>query len=146
MTNWIEKFFGDYAEAFRSNSKTCILQKLTVPLVFLTPNGPFALNDSDGLSANLETLIGRYQKIGVADFNYAISKAERIGSGIHMVDVEWRFLDADGELIYACNTSYLLAGETSADARVMAVIAHNENEEYQKALSRKHFIEKTNKR
>jgi hypothetical protein len=137
MPNWIDKFFEDYAEAFRSNSKAAILEKFTLPLIFLAPNGPIALNDIECLSANLDTLMSRYQQIGAVDFKYAIGNAQRIGSGIHLIEVEWQFIDAGGELIYACNTSYFLAGQTHADARVMAVIAHNENEEYDKALNRK---------
>ena len=145
MTGWIDKFFEDYAGAFRSNSKAGILQKFTIPLIFLAPHGPIVLNDVERVSANLDVLLTRYQQIGAVDFKYAIGNAKRIGSGIHLIEVEWQFLDAAGELIYACNTSYFLAGENSADAKVMGLIAHNENNEYQKALSRKQFSEKANK-
>jgi hypothetical protein len=140
MANWIDKFFEDYAEAFRSNSKASILEKFTVPLVFLAKNGPTTLSDVESLSANVDTLMSRYQQIGAVDFKFAIRIARSIGSGIHMVEVEWRFFNADSELLYACDTSYFLAGETGADAKVMAVIAHSENDEYQKALSQKRGV------
>jgi hypothetical protein len=137
VANWIDKFFGDYAEAFRSNSQADLLKKFTIPLVFLAKSGPIALNDQESISANMDTLMSRYQLIGAVDFKYAIRNAQRIGSEIHMVEVEWKFFNAGNELLYACDTSYILAGETNANARVMAVIAHNENDEYQKALSQR---------
>jgi hypothetical protein len=60
-----------------------------------------------------------------------------IGDGIHLVRLEWNFFDAGHDLLYACATSYILAGDAKTGVKVMAVIAHNENEEYDKALKRK---------
>ena len=137
MANWIEKFFEDYAEAFRSNSMNSLLAKFSVPLTFLTKNGPVVLEDEDRLSANMDALIRRYEQIGAIDWKYSIRKAQVIGSGIHLIEIEWRFFNSDNELLYACDTSYFVAGETNKEAKVMAIIAHNENDEYQKAWDRK---------
>jgi hypothetical protein len=140
MATWVEKLFEDYAEAFRSNSIAGVLEKFTLPLIFLTKNGPITLNDEESLSANIKTLMDRYQQIGAVDFKYEMRKTQRIGSGIHLIEVKWQFFDASDKLLYACDTSYILIGETSAEAKVMAVIAHNENDEYQKALDQQRGI------
>jgi hypothetical protein len=140
-TNSAEIFFQDYADAFRSKSRDGLLAKFCLPLTFLTKSGPIVLNDEERLSANLDALMRRYEKIGAIDWNYTIRNVQVVGSGIHLVEVEWRFFNADNELLYSCDTSYFLAGETKAGAKVMAIIAHNENEEYEKALNRKRGVQ-----
>jgi len=140
MTNWVEQFFQDYAEAFRAKSPDRLLAKFCLPLTFLTKSGPVALNDEEHLSANLDALMRRYEQIEAVDWNYTIRNVQAIGSGIHLVEVEWRFFNADSELLYSCETSYFLAGEATTDAKVMAIIAHNENEEYEKALNRQRSV------
>jgi hypothetical protein len=135
MTNWVEKFFQDYAEAFRAKSRDRLLAKFCLPLTFLTRSGPIVLNDEERLSANLDALMRRYEEIEAVAWKHTIRDVRAIGSGIHLVEIEWRFFNADNELLYSCDTSYFLGGE--AGAKVMAVIAHNENEEYEKALNRK---------
>jgi hypothetical protein len=137
MTNWVEKFFQDYAEAFRSKSRDRLLAKFCLPLTFLTKSGPIALNDEERLSANLDALMRRYEQIEAVDWKYTIRDARAIGSGIHLVELEWRFFNANNELLYGCDTSYFLAGEVNTDAKVMAIIAHNEIERYEQALKRK---------
>ena len=137
MTNWVEEFFQDYAEAFRSKSRDRLLAKFCLPLTFLTGSGPIALNDEERLSANLDALMRRYEQIGAVDWNDTIRNVQAIGSGIHLVEIEWRFFNANNELLYACDRSYFLAGEAMAGAKMMAIVAHNENEEYEKALNRK---------
>ncbi len=137
ITNWVEQFFQDYAEAFRAKSRSRLLAKFCLPLTFLTKSGPIALNDEARLSVNLDGLVRRYEQIEAVDWKYTIRDVRAIGSGIHLVEGEWRFFNADHELLYTCDTSYILAGEANTAARVMAIIAHNENEEYEKALQRK---------
>jgi hypothetical protein len=137
MTNWIETFFADYAAAFHSDSKSSLLAKFSVPLTFLTKNGAIVLGDKDCLAANMDALIRRYEQLEAIDWKYTIRKVQAVGAGIHLIEVEWRFFNAAAELLYACDTSYFLGGETDADAKVIAIIAHNENDEYQKALQRK---------
>lgn len=137
MTDWVDKFFQDYAETFRSKSRDRLLAKFCLPLTFLTKSGPIALNDEEHLSANLDALMRRYEQIEAVDWNYTIRDFRAIGAGIHLVEVEWRFFNAHNELLYSCDTSYILAGEAKTGAKVMAIIAHNENEEYEKALNRK---------
>lgn len=139
-TNWVEEFFQDYAEAFRAKSGGGLLAKFYLPLTFLTKSGPVALNDEAHLAANLDALMRRYEQIGAVDWNYRIRNVQAVGSGIHLVEVEWRFFNADDELLYACDTSYFLAGETNTSAKVMAIIAHNETEEYERALKRKRGV------
>ena len=134
---WVDGFFQDYAQAFRAKSKDALLAKFSVPLTFLTKNGPIAFNDRARLAANLDGLILRYERIGAIDWSYTINDVRAIGDGIHLVRLEWKFFDARHELLYACDTSYILAGDDKTSAKVMAVIAHNENEEYEKALQRK---------
>ena len=140
MTNWVEKFFQDYAEAFRAKSRSGLLAKFCLPLTFLTKNGPIVLNDEERLSANLDALMRRYEQIEAVDWNYTIRDVRAIGSGILLVEIEWRFFNAYNELLYSCDTSYFLAGEATTGAKVMAIIAHNENEEYEKALNRKRGV------
>ena len=82
----------------------------------------------------------RYEQIEAVDWSYTISNVQAIGSGIHLVEIEWRFFNAGNELLYACDTSYFLAREAKTGAKVMAIIAHNENEEYEKALNRKRGV------
>ena len=137
MTDWVEKFFQDYAEAFRSKSRDRLLSTFCSPLTFLTKDGPIAFNQ-ESLSANLDALMRRYEEIEAVDWKYTIRAVHAIGSGIHLVEIEWRFFNADNELLYTCDTSYILAGE--AAAKVMAIIAHNENEEYEKAMNRKRGV------
>jgi hypothetical protein len=139
-TNWVEKFFQDYAEAFRSKSRSRLLAKFCLPLTFLTKSGPVALNDEVSLSANLDALMRRYEQIEAVDWKYTVRDVRAIGSGIHLVEIEWRFFNAYKELLYSCDTSYFLADEANADAKVMAIIAHNENEEYEKALNRQEGV------
>jgi len=137
MTNWVEGFFQEYAEAYRSKSKGRLLSKFFLPLTFLTKSGPIVLNDEERLSANLDALMRRYEQIEAVDWKYTIRDVRAIGSGIHLVEIEWRFFNANSELLYTCDTSYILAGEGNKDAKVMGIIAHNENEEYEKALNRR---------
>ena len=116
------------------------MAKFCLPLTFLTNSGPIALNDEGSLSANLDALMRRYEQIEAVDWNYTIRDVRAIGSGIHLVEIEWKFFNDYNELIYSCDTSYILAGEAKTDAKVMAIIAHNENEEYEKALNRKRGV------
>jgi hypothetical protein len=131
---WVETFFQDYADAFRSKSRTRLLAKFCVPLTFLTKTGPIVFHDEEHLSANLDALIRRYEQIQAVDWKYTIKDVRTIGSGIYLVEIEWQFFNAGHELLYACDTSYFLAAETKAGATVMAVIAHNEIERYEQAL------------
>ena len=137
MTDWVEIFLQEYAEAFQAKSRDRLLSKFCLPLTFLTKSGPVAFNDEERLSANLDALMRRYEQLGAMDWKYTIRNVQAIGSGIHLVELEWRFFNADNELLYTCATSYLLAGEAQTGAKVMAIIAHNENEEYEKVLKRK---------
>lgn len=136
MSDWAEIFFEDYSKAFRSKSRGQLLAKFCLPLTFLTKSGPIAFSDEELLSANLDALMRRYEQIGAVDWSYTIGKVQSIGSGIHQVEVEWQFFNAQNELLYTCDTSYILAGAAAGGAKVMAIIAHNESEEYEKALNR----------
>jgi hypothetical protein len=136
MTNWVEIFFQDYAEAFRSKSRARLLAKFCLPLTFLTKSGPIVLDNEERLSANLDALMRRYEQIEAVAWKHTIGDVRAIGSGIHLVEIEWRFFNAHNELLYTCDTSYFLAGETNTGAKVMAIIAHNENEEFARALTR----------
>jgi hypothetical protein len=137
---WVETFFQDYAEAFRSKSKARLLAKFCLPLTFLTKTGPIVFNDEEHLSTNLDALIRRYEQIQAVDWKYTFKDVRTIGAGIYMVEIEWRFFNAGNELLYACDTSYFLAAEAKPGAKVMAVIAHNEIERYEEALKRKKGI------
>jgi hypothetical protein len=137
MTTWVEQFFQDYAAAFRAPSGGSLLTKFCLPLTFLTKSGPVAFNDEASLVANLAALMHRYEQIEAVDWQYTIRDVRAIGDGIHLVELEWRFFNADNELLYSCDTSYVLAGAAQTDAKVMAIIAHNENEAYEQALQRK---------
>jgi len=134
---WIETFFQDYAEAFRSKSRARLLAKFSLPLTFLTKTGPIVFHDEEHLSANLDALIRRYEQIQAVDWKHTIKDIRTIGSGIYLVEIEWRFFAAGNELLYACDTSYFLAADAKPGAKVMAVIAHNEIERYEEALKRK---------
>jgi hypothetical protein len=134
---WVETFFQDYAEAFRSKSRTRLLAKFCLPLTFLTKTGPIVFHDEEHFSANLDALIRRYDQIQAVDWKYTIKDVRAIGSGIYLVEIEWRFFNPGNELLYACDTSYVLAAEAKAGAKVMAIIAHNEIERYEQALKRK---------
>jgi hypothetical protein len=136
-SQWVEPFFQDYAEAFRSKSRTRLLAKFCLPLTFLTNTGPIVFQDEEHLSSNLDALLRRYEQIEAVDWKYTIKDVRTIGAGIYLVEIEWRFFNARNELLYACDTSYVLAAEAKAGAKVMAVIAHNEIERYEQALKRK---------
>lgn len=136
-TQLVESFFQDYADAFRSKSKPRLLAKFSLPLTFLTKTGPIVFQDEEHLSANLEALLRRYEQIQAVDFKHRIKEVRSIGAGILLADLEWQFLNPRGELLYACDTTYLLATEARPGAKVMAVIAHNEVERYEEALKRK---------
>jgi hypothetical protein len=136
MANWVEIFFQDYAEAFRSKSRARLLAKFCLPLTFLTKSGPIVLDDEEHLSANLDALMRRYEQIEAVAWKPTIGDVRALGFGIHLVEIEWRFFNAHNELLYTCNTSYFLAGEAKTGAKVMAIIAHNENEEFARALKR----------
>jgi len=136
-SRWVETFFQDYAEAFRSKSRTRLLAKFCLPLTFLTRTGPIVFQDEEHLSANLDALLRRYEQIEAVDWKYKIRSVRTIGSGIYLVEIEWQFFNGGNELLYVCDTSYFLAAETKTGAKVMAVIAHNEMERYEQALKRK---------
>lgn len=136
-SQWVETFFQDYAEAFRSKSRTRLLAKFCLPLTFLTKTGPVVFQDEEHLSANLDALLRRYEQIEAVDWKYNIRGVRTIGSGIYLVEIEWQFFNAGNELLYTCDTSYFLAAEAKGGAKVMAVIAHNEMERYEQALKRK---------
>jgi hypothetical protein len=136
-TQWIEPFFQDYAEAFRSRSSARMLTRFTLPLTFLTKIGPIVFQDEAHLSENLDALLRRYDEIEAVDWKYKIKEVRTIGSGICQVDIEWRFFNPRHEFLFACDTSYFLAMEAKGGAKVMAVIAHNEIERYEQAFKRK---------
>jgi hypothetical protein len=136
-TEWVEPFFRDYGEAFRSKSKARLLAKFCLPLTFLTKTGPIVFQDEERLSANLDALLRRYEQIEAVDWKYTIKNIRALGAGIYLVEIEWQFFNAGNELLYACDTSYLLAAETPTGPKVMAVIAHNETERYEQALKRR---------
>jgi len=136
-SQWVETFFQDYAEVFRSKSRTRLLAKFCLPLTFLTKTGPIVFQDEEHLSANLDALLRRYEQIEAVDWKYTIKDVRTLGSGIYLVEIEWRFFDPHNELLYACDTSYFLAVEAKGGAKVMAIIAHNEIERYEQALKRK---------
>jgi hypothetical protein len=136
-SQWVENFFQDYAEAFRSGSRSRLLAKFCLPLTFFTKTGPVVFSDEEHLSANLDALIRRYEQIQAVDWKHTIKDVRPLGSGIYLVEIEWRFFAAGNEPLYACDTSYFLAGEAKPGAKVMAVIAHNEIERYEQALKRK---------
>ena len=136
-SQWVETFFQDYAEAFRSRSRARLLAKFCLPLTFLTKTGPIVFQDEEHLWANIDALIHRYDQIQAVDWKYTIKDVRTIGSGIYLVEIEWQFFNPRNDLLYACDTSYFLAAEAKAGAKVMAIIAHNEIERYEQALKRK---------
>jgi hypothetical protein len=136
-SQWVETFFQDYAEAFRSRSSARLLAKFSVPLTFLTKTGPIVFQDEAHLAANLDALLHRYDEIEAVNWKYTIKEVRTIGLGICQVDIEWRFFNPRHELLFACDTSYFFAMEAKGGAKVMAVIAHNEIERYEQALKRK---------
>jgi hypothetical protein len=136
-SQWVETFFQDYAEAFRSKSRSRLLANFCLPLTFLTRTGPIVFHDEEHLSANLDALMRRYEQIQAVDWKYTIKDVRTIGSGIYLVEIEWQFFNSGSELLYACDTSYLLAAEAKPGAKIMAIIAHNEIERYEQALKRK---------
>jgi hypothetical protein len=136
-SQWVETFFQDYAEAFRSKSKARLLAKFCLPLTFLTKTGPIVFSDEEHLATNLDALIRRYEQIQAVNWKYTIKDVRALGSGIYLVGIEWQFFNAANELLYACDTSYFLAAEAKPGPKVMAVIAHNEIERYEQALQRK---------
>jgi hypothetical protein len=137
MNDWVNEFFRDYAEAFRSESRSRLLAKFCLPLTFLTKAGPVVLIDESHLSANMHALMRRYKQIGAVAWDFTIREVRAIGAGVYLAEIEWQFFDASHELLYRCDTGYILAAEAKAGVKVMAVIAHNENEEYEKALKRR---------
>ena len=136
-TQWVNAFFDDYADAFRSESKPRLLAKFSVPLTVLTKSGPIVFQDEEHLSANLEAVLRRYEQIQAVDFKHRLKEVRPIGAGILLADLEWHFFDPGHELLYSCDTTYLIAAEAKPNAKVMAVIAHNEVERYEEALKRK---------
>jgi hypothetical protein len=136
-THFVESFFQDYADAFRSRSSARLLAKFSVPLTFLTKTGPIVFQDEAHLSANLDALLRRYDEIEAVDWKYTIKEVRTIGSGICQVDVEWQFFNPGHELLFSCDTTYFLAKEAKGGAKIMALIAHNEVERYEQALKRK---------
>jgi hypothetical protein len=139
MSDWINRFFEGYAEAFRSRDNDAILSRFCLPLTFLTKEGPVSL-DKQRLEANICLLIDRYDSVCAVDWRHTVKDIRMLGVGIALVDLEWRFFDKEKSLLYSCFTSYFIAGESEAEAKIMAIIAHNENEEYQKALNRKNPV------
>jgi hypothetical protein len=138
-SQWIETFFQDYAEsfqAFRSKSKARLLAKFCLPLTFLTKTGPVVFNDEEHLSARLDAVIRRYNQIGAVDWKYEVKNFRALSPGIYQADIGWRFFNVSNEPLYECDTSYFLAREDKALAKVMAVIAHNEIERWEQALQR----------
>lgn len=135
-TQWLEPFFQDYAQAFRSRASARLLAKFSVPLTFLSKTGPVVFQDEAYLRANLEALLRRYDEIEAVDWKYTIKRVRTIGSGICQVDVEWQFFNPGRELLFACDTTYFLAMEGKGGVKIMAVIAHNEVERYEQALKR----------
>ncbi len=136
-SQWVNTFFQDYADAFRSRSNARLLAKFCLPLTFLTKTGPIVFQDEEHLSANLDALLRRYDEIEAVDWKYRIKEVRTIDSGVYQVEIEWRFFNSRNELLFACETSYFLATEAKGGAKVMAVIAHNEIERYEQALKRK---------
>jgi hypothetical protein len=136
-SQWVETFFQDYAEAFRSRSSARLLAKFCLPLTFLTKSGPIVFADEAHLSANLAALLRRYDEIEAVDWKYTIKEVRTLGSGICQVDIEWRFFNPRQELLFACDTTYFIALEAKGGGKIMAVIAHNESERYEQALKRK---------
>lgn len=135
--HWVESFFQDYGEAFRSQSSPRLLAKFSVPLTFLTKTGPIVFQDEAHLSANLDALRRRYDAIEAVEWKYTIKEVRMLGPGICQADLEWRFFDPRHELLFACDTTYFIAMEAKGGAKIMAVIAHNEAERYEQALKRK---------
>lgn len=135
-SQWVDAFFHDYAEAFRSRSSARLLAKFSVPLTFLTKTGLVVFQDETRLSANLDALLRRYDEIEAVDWKYTIKQVRTIGSGISQVDLEWRFFNPRHELLFTCDTTYFLAMDAKAGPKIMAVIAHNETERYEQALKR----------
>jgi hypothetical protein len=93
--------------------------------------------DLDQLQANVAALLERYQAIDAVDWRLAANDVRDLGSGIWLAEVGWSFLDASRAVLYCCDTSYLLTGGDGVEGKVMAVIAHNENVEYQKAYQKR---------
>ena len=139
-TRFVESFFQDYADAFRSKSKPRLLAKFSLPLTFLTKTGPIVFQDEAHLAANLDALLHRYDEIEAVDWKYTIKEVRTIGSGICQADLEWRFFNPGHELLFSCDTTYFLAQEAKGGAKIMAVIAHNETERYEQALKRKKAV------
>jgi hypothetical protein len=144
-TQSVESFFQDYREAFRSRSSPRLLAKFSVPLTFLTKTGPIVFQDEAHLSANLDALLRRYDEIQAVDWKYTVKDVRTLDPGICQADLEWRFFDPRGQLLFACDTTYFIAMEAKGGAKIMAVIAHNEVERYEQALKRKKVQEEGRK-
>jgi hypothetical protein len=130
----IDTFFDSYAAAFRGDEAEALLEMFHVPFSFMTGQGAMVL-DAEGLRTNMAALMERYRRLGAVDWRYVVERVTELGSGISLARVGWTFLDGQGEVLYRCDTSYFLTASAGLNARVMAIIPHNELEEYQKAYA-----------
>ena len=122
---------------FRARDVERIVSLLHVPLVFLTRTGPVALITAEAIANNVEALLKRYGDVGAVNWHFQINGDRAIGEGIVQADLTWRFLDSGGREVFSCDTTYILTGESASTGRVMAVVVHNETEEYRKAVARR---------
>jgi hypothetical protein len=120
----LSDFYGAYTAAFMRHDSDALVAAWAFPAAIAGPKGN-AVFDAPALRRNVEALFGFYDRQGVASVTATVAASTMLGDDVVLSQTDYAMLDADGAVIAAWQTPYLLRA-TADGLKAFCAVADSE--------------------
>ncbi len=121
------RFFDRYAAYFTASDSLQVAAMYAFPATFLSATGQSDILDRPAFLRNCELVLRRYDELGVQRVTHRLIGDSPINGVIRMVEMEWIFLDADGERMTDFRTRYIVR-DFNGHLSILGVVEVDESE------------------
>jgi hypothetical protein len=126
-------FLDRYRQDLGAGRVDRIAAAYRTPLPVLRPDRLRVVETPEALRAELQHIVDLYRWSGMVDARHENLRIDGQEQGLWLASLTWRPLDAAGEPVAAVDVTYVIR-VACEDARIAAIIAHNEERERQPIL------------
>jgi ketosteroid isomerase-like protein len=120
----LDSFFANYSERYMASDVDAVAAMYEAPMLAVREGRAIHLGDETALRQHLASLMDAYSKAGAAKAEIAALDVDPLGGHAANATVNWRVLDADGELLRDFRTTYYLF-RTKGTWRIRAYTNHD---------------------
>jgi len=107
----IDDYLARYAASLAKIDAEAAADLWTTPGLIADDRFSGVLESSDAMVQGLKQSYPLYQQLGLDSVGYELIDENHLTGGLVLVQVQWRFFDAEGELLTDSNAYYLLRAE-----------------------------------